>query len=63
VVSTLSTPDTATGSRRSGDARALPLSSNSSSVPAPDEEKYSLIGGLKPNEGVNAELTAPTVIA
>src|SRR3984957_5415455 len=57
-----STPDTATGLSRSGEDSAVPLLANSNSVPAPDEEKLSLVGE-KPNAGVSAALTAPAVMA
>src|SRR5271155_3680696 len=57
-----STPDTATGLSSSGEDSAVPLLANSSSAPAPDEEKLSLVGE-KPKAGVSAALTAPAVMA
>ena len=39
VVAMSSTPETATGLSRSGDDSGVPLLANSSSVPAPDDEK------------------------
>ena len=58
-----SMPETATGLRTSGDDKAVPLLANNSSDPAPDDEKLSLVGELKPKAGVSAALTAPAVIA
>jgi hypothetical protein len=51
-----SAPETVTGLNTSDEDSAVPLLANSSSVPAPDEEKLSLIAGLKPNAGVSAAL-------
>ena len=55
-------PETTTGLSASGDDSGVPLSANSSSAPAPEDEKLSL-AGLKPKAGVSAALTAPAVIA
>ena len=59
----LSTPETATGLSTSGDDSAVPLLANRSSVPAPEDEKLSAVGELKPKAGVSAALTAPALIA
>jgi len=59
---TSSMPETATGVERIRRRQRVPLSANSSSAPAPDDEKLSL-AGLKPKAGVSAALTAPAAIA